>query len=136
MATATQTRVPEGRESAALIGSDKVEGTNVYRSNGDKVGQIERVTFHHPAFGVEALVGAPHGAEPPPAAILTGRAPLLRRPLVEAAAALHVEVLAVGVRPAHGSTRVRGAVPKPKDRTIDELAAVVAPTGFEPVFQP
>jgi hypothetical protein len=31
------------RETASLIGSDKVEGTNVYRSNGDKVGQIERV---------------------------------------------------------------------------------------------
>jgi len=26
-----------------MIGSDKVEGTAVYRSNGDKVGQIERV---------------------------------------------------------------------------------------------
>ena len=26
-----------------LIGSDKVEGTAVYRSNGEKVGQIERV---------------------------------------------------------------------------------------------
>ena len=26
-----------------LIGSDRVEGTNVYRSNGDKVGRIERV---------------------------------------------------------------------------------------------
>jgi len=26
-----------------LIGSDRVEGANVYRSNGDKVGQIERI---------------------------------------------------------------------------------------------
>jgi len=26
-----------------MIGSDKVEGTAVYRSNGEKVGQIERV---------------------------------------------------------------------------------------------
>ena len=26
-----------------LIASDKVEGTNVYRSNGDKVGTIERI---------------------------------------------------------------------------------------------
>jgi hypothetical protein len=33
----------ERRESHDLIGSDKVEGTNVYRSNGDKVGQIERI---------------------------------------------------------------------------------------------
>ena len=36
--TTTQTR-----ETGTLIGSDKVEGTNVYRSNGEKVGQIERV---------------------------------------------------------------------------------------------
>jgi hypothetical protein len=27
----------------ALIASDRVEGTNVYRSNGDKVGHIERL---------------------------------------------------------------------------------------------
>src|SRR5215212_395316 len=26
-----------------LIGSDRVEGTNVYRSNGKKIGEIERV---------------------------------------------------------------------------------------------
>jgi sporulation protein YlmC with PRC-barrel domain len=31
------------RETSNLIGSDKVEGTPVYRSNGDNVGQIERV---------------------------------------------------------------------------------------------
>ena len=31
------------RETVSLIGSDKVEGTPVYRSNGDRVGQIERV---------------------------------------------------------------------------------------------
>src|SRR5438067_8858585 len=31
------------RETTSLIASDKVEGTNVYRSNGDKVGTIERV---------------------------------------------------------------------------------------------
>jgi hypothetical protein len=33
----------ERRETHDLIGSDKVEGTNVYRSNGEKVGQIERI---------------------------------------------------------------------------------------------
>ena len=33
----------EKRETASLIGSDKVEGTNVYRSNGDKIGSIERI---------------------------------------------------------------------------------------------
>jgi len=31
------------RETFGLIGSDKVEGTAVYRSNGDRVGTIERV---------------------------------------------------------------------------------------------
>ena len=31
------------RETHELIASDKVEGTNVYRSNGDKVGRIERI---------------------------------------------------------------------------------------------
>ncbi|HEY4114511.1 MAG TPA: PRC-barrel domain-containing protein [Rhizomicrobium sp.] len=31
------------RETFGLIGSDKVEGTPVYRSNGDRIGTIERV---------------------------------------------------------------------------------------------
>jgi hypothetical protein len=31
------------RETADLIGSDKVEGTEVYRSNGDYIGEIDRV---------------------------------------------------------------------------------------------
>ncbi len=31
------------RETGELIASDKVEGTNVYRSDGNKVGHIERV---------------------------------------------------------------------------------------------
>jgi hypothetical protein len=31
------------RKTYSLIGSDKVEGTAVYRSNGEKVGRIERV---------------------------------------------------------------------------------------------
>ncbi|HET7715888.1 MAG TPA: PRC-barrel domain-containing protein [Bauldia sp.] len=31
------------RETHELIASDKVEGTNVYRSNGDKIGYIERI---------------------------------------------------------------------------------------------
>jgi PRC-barrel domain len=39
MATATIDK----RETHSLIGSDRVEGTNVYRSNGDKIGSIERV---------------------------------------------------------------------------------------------
>ena len=33
----------ERRETPALIGSDKVEGTPVYRPDGNRVGQIERV---------------------------------------------------------------------------------------------
>src|SRR5690606_18758888 len=37
------TTVTDKRETFSLIGSDKVEGTAVYRSNGDKVGRIERV---------------------------------------------------------------------------------------------
>ena len=35
--------VSERRETHELIGSDKVEGTAVYRSNGEKVGSIARV---------------------------------------------------------------------------------------------
>lgn len=31
------------KETHALIASDKVEGTAVYRPNGDKVGRVERV---------------------------------------------------------------------------------------------
>ena len=31
------------RETANLIGSDKVQGTPVYRSNGERVGTIDRV---------------------------------------------------------------------------------------------
>ncbi len=38
----TQTDLSK-RETGSLIGSDKVEGTTVYKSNGDKVGAIERV---------------------------------------------------------------------------------------------
>jgi hypothetical protein len=34
---------PKAVSSHGLIGSDRVEGTNVYRSNGDKVGHIERI---------------------------------------------------------------------------------------------
>jgi hypothetical protein len=36
MATAT-------RETAGLIGSNKVEGSNVYSANGERIGAIERV---------------------------------------------------------------------------------------------
>jgi hypothetical protein len=33
----------EDRETFSLIGSDKVEGTNVYGVGGEKIGYIERV---------------------------------------------------------------------------------------------
>jgi hypothetical protein len=33
----------EARETAGLIGSDKVEGTTVYDAKGEKMGSIERV---------------------------------------------------------------------------------------------
>ena len=33
----------EARETAGLIGSDKVEGTNVYDAKGEKIGSIARV---------------------------------------------------------------------------------------------
>jgi hypothetical protein len=40
---ASQGSALDRRETANLIGSDKVEGTPVYRSNGERVGTIERV---------------------------------------------------------------------------------------------
>ena len=43
MATKTQDRPLDKRETSNLIGSDKVEGTPVYRLNGENVGRIERV---------------------------------------------------------------------------------------------
>ena len=39
----TQKGIPETRETANLIASDKVEGTPVYRSNGERVGEIKRI---------------------------------------------------------------------------------------------
>jgi hypothetical protein len=41
--SAQMTGSHEQRETLGLIGSDKIEGTNVYRSNSDKIGEIERV---------------------------------------------------------------------------------------------
>ena len=39
----SSTQPLETNETHSLIGSDKVEGTAVYRSNGEKVGKIQRV---------------------------------------------------------------------------------------------
>ena len=54
MATATLDR----RETATLIGSDKVEGTGVYRSNGDKIGSIDRVMIDNQSGKVAYAVMA------------------------------------------------------------------------------
>ena len=43
MAITTQAKPLERRETSNLIGSDKVEGTPVRRSDGERVGQIERI---------------------------------------------------------------------------------------------
>jgi hypothetical protein len=43
MQTQQQAERMSARELGTLIGSDKVEGTAVYRPNGDRVGTIERV---------------------------------------------------------------------------------------------
>jgi hypothetical protein len=39
----TSTQSLETKETHSLIGSDKVEGTAVYRSNGERIGKIQRV---------------------------------------------------------------------------------------------
>jgi hypothetical protein len=39
----TQASALDRRETVNLIGSDKVEATPVYRSNGEKIGKIERI---------------------------------------------------------------------------------------------
>jgi hypothetical protein len=45
------------RETVSLIGSDKVEGTAVYRADGAKVGQIERVISGKVAYAVMSFGG-------------------------------------------------------------------------------
>ena len=51
----------EKRETAGLIGSDKVEGTNVYDAKGEKIGSIERVMIDkrsgHVAYAVLSFGG-------------------------------------------------------------------------------
>ena len=43
METTTGLASIDARETANLIGSDKVEGTAVYASDGSKIGSIQRV---------------------------------------------------------------------------------------------
>jgi hypothetical protein len=49
------------RETHALIGSDKVEGTAVYRSSGEKIGTIARVMLEGYEVNITEtqLTGAP-----------------------------------------------------------------------------
>jgi sporulation protein YlmC with PRC-barrel domain len=57
----TATADPSARETFNLIASDKVEGTPVYRGNGDKIGKIERVMIDkrsgHVAYTVMTFGG-------------------------------------------------------------------------------
>ena len=43
MGTTTALSSVDARETANLIGSDKVEGTAVYATDGSKIGSIQRV---------------------------------------------------------------------------------------------
>src|SRR4029079_6347569 len=57
--SAAQSPLARGRHD--LIGSDRVEGTNVYRSDGKKIGEIERVMIDkisgHAAYAVTGFGG-------------------------------------------------------------------------------
>jgi hypothetical protein len=68
----------ETRETASLIGSDKVEGTNVYRSNGDKIGSIERIMLDkmsgkvaYAVMSFGGFLGIGHDHYPVPWSLLT-----------------------------------------------------------------
>ena len=74
MASATLER----RETATLIGSDKVEGTNVYRSSGDKIGSIERIMLDkqsgkvaYAVMSFGGFLGLGHEHYPVPWSLLT-----------------------------------------------------------------
>lgn len=59
--SAAVTADPSVRETFNLIASDKVEGTPVYRADGDKIGKIERVMIDkrtgHVAYAVMTFGG-------------------------------------------------------------------------------
>jgi hypothetical protein len=68
----------ENRETASLIGSDKVEGTNVYRSSGDKIGSIERIMLDkqsgkvaYAVMSFGGFLGIGHEHYPVPWSLLT-----------------------------------------------------------------
>ncbi len=68
----------EQAETASLIGSDKVEGTAVYRPNGDKVGMIERIMIDklsgkvaYAVMSFGGFLGLGHDHYPIPWSLLT-----------------------------------------------------------------
>jgi hypothetical protein len=68
----------EQRETSSLIGSDKVEGTNVYRSNGDNIGSIERIMIDklsgkvaYAVMSFGGFLGIGHEHYPVPWSLLT-----------------------------------------------------------------
>ena len=68
----------EKRETVSLIGSDKVEGTNVYRSNGDNIGSIERIMIDklsgkvaYAVMSFGGFLGIGHDHYPVPWSLLT-----------------------------------------------------------------
>ena len=75
---ATMTGSHEQRETHDLIGSDKVEGTNVYRSSGEKIGEIERIMLEkrsgkvaYAVMSFGGFLGIGHDHYPVPWARLT-----------------------------------------------------------------
>ena len=67
-----------GARPQRLIGSDKVEGTNVYRSNGDKIGSIERIMIDklsgkvaYAVMSFGGFLGIGHDHYPVPWSLLT-----------------------------------------------------------------
>ena len=68
----------EQTDTASLIGSDKVEGTAVYRPNGDKVGVIERIMIDklsgkvaYAVMSFGGFLGLGHDHYPIPWSLLT-----------------------------------------------------------------
>ena len=68
----------ENRETYALIGSDKVEGTNVYGAGDEKIGSIERVMIDkrtgqvsHAVLAFGGFLGVGHDHYPVPWSQLT-----------------------------------------------------------------
>ena len=68
----------EQTETASLFGSDKVEGTAVYRPNGDKVGVIERIMIDklsgkvaYAVMSFGGFLGLGHDHYPIPWSLLT-----------------------------------------------------------------